>query len=288
MQLTIKYVQVYCTPRHGKMIIDLNLFLGSVSLAGIGGGLWSVEGGNYKVCESLLAASKANLYKETKVSKITKISDNDKPSYTITTSQGMNQSYDIVIVAAPLEVQSYYFSCLSCSNWPQASNNTFWQTVATFIQGEINLKHFGLESVSDVPVGIFTTENPKNYFNSIGLQQPVQDRNSTNIKEKPVRKVFSRQPLTSEQLQELFTMRNVTKSIAWLAYPDLKPAKHFTSFILDEGVFYINAIEHAASAMEMSCVGAKNAVLLAYNYCNKQKVSNEEEKRKEKTTNDEL
>lgn len=270
------------------MIIDSILFLGSVSLAGVGGGLWSVEGGNYKVCESLLASSKANLYKETKVNKITKVNTDNQPSYTITTSQGTNLSYDIVIVAAPLGVHANYFSCPSCSNWPQASNNTFWQTVATFIQGEINLEHFGFESVSDVPEGLFTTENPKNYFNSIGLQQPVQDRNSTPIKEKPVRKVFSRQPLTSEQLEELFSTRNITKSIAWLAYPDLKPAKHFTSFILDDGVFYVNAIEHAASAMEMSCVGAKNAVLLAYNYYHKQDVSHEMKKKEEKVINDEL
>ena len=53
---------------------------------------------------------------------------------------------------------------------------------------------------------------------------------------------------TDSQLNELFNSVSL-------------PEK-FWSFVLDDGVFYINAIEHSANAMETSAVSAKNAVLL--------------------------
>jgi len=51
-----------------------------------------------------------------------------------------------------------------------------------------------------------------------------------------------------------------------MAYPHYTPPEKFWSFVLDDGVFYVNAIEHSASAMEMSAVSAKNAALLAHKY----------------------
>ena len=52
---------------------------------------------------------------------------------------------------------------------------------------------------------------------------------------------------TDSQLNELFKIVSL-------------PEK-FWSFVLDDCVLYINAIEHSANAMEMSTVSAKNAVL---------------------------
>ena len=45
---------------------------GSVSLAGAQGGLWSVEGGNWRVCEGLLSNSKATVYQNTKITEVVK------------------------------------------------------------------------------------------------------------------------------------------------------------------------------------------------------------------------
>ncbi len=52
----------------------------------------------------------------------------------------------------------------------------------------------------------------------------------------------------------------------WLAYPVYNPPEECPSFVLDSGMFYINGIEKAASAMEMSAIGGKNVALLARNY----------------------
>jgi len=54
-----------------------------------------------------------------------------------------------------------------------------------------------------------------------------------------------------------------------MAYPEYVTPESFSSFVLDEGLFYVNCIEHVASAMEMSCIGAKNVSLLATDYLHK-------------------
>ena len=56
------------------------------------------------------------------------------------------------------------------------------------------------------------------------------------------------------------------KVVSWLAYPHFTPPEKFWSFALDDGVFYVSAIEHSVSAMEMSAVSAQNAALLSHKY----------------------
>jgi len=88
--------------------------------------------------------------------------------------------------------------------------------------------------------------------------------------EEPIRTwmVPAPDPLTDEQKQQMFLEVEDETSVEWLAYPvfELLQPKEFPPFVLDEGLFYINAIEKAASAMEMSAIGAKNVALLTNNY----------------------
>ena len=93
---------------------------------------------------------------------------------------------------------------------------------------------------------------------------------------KNVWKVFSRKPLTDDQKRKLFPKATGSKEVIWLAYPHYTPPEKFLPFVLDEGVFYVNAIEWAASAMEMSSLSAKNAALLTARYFNKSKPASEE------------
>ena len=84
-------------------------------------------------------------------------------------------------------------------------------------------------------------------------------------------KVFSRKPLTDDEKLKLFSESKQSKEVIWLAYPHYTPPEKFLPFILDDGVFYVNAIEWAASAMEMSALSGRNAALLTGNYLNKTK-----------------
>ena len=244
-----------------------------MSLAGAQGGLWSVEGGNKKVCEGLLASSTPTVHKQTKITEIQKVvqTAESRPKYFLKGEGEIpSDAFDAVIVAAPLEVPENYVKCVGCAVWPeQESLGTFWPTVAAFVKGEVNLSHFRFSSPEQVPEVILTTENDENFFNSIGYQEPVtaQDRREEDPTQRiAVRKVFSRSVLASPQLDELFSSREETKVVPWLAYPLYAPPEGFLPFVLDEGVFYVNAIEYAASAIEMSAIAGNNVALLAHRY----------------------
>ena len=73
-------------------------------------------------------------------------------------------------------------------------------------------------------------------------------------------KVFSQQPLSEEELNQIFKEKDQVVTCNWLAYPhySANQTKTFTNFKLEENLYHINAIEWAASAMEMSVIGAKN------------------------------
>ena len=82
-------------------------------------------------------------------------------------------------------------------------------------------------------------------------------------------KIFSREPLTSDIINKLFITGTSTPeytSVPWLAYPHYTPPEKFLPFQLDDGVFHVNAVERAASAMEMVSIGGRNVALLAHQY----------------------
>jgi len=53
------------------------------------------------------------------------------------------------------------------------------------------------------------------------------------------------------------------RSVGFYAYPTYEVPQKLHPFVLDtDGLFYINAIEQAASAMEMSMISARNVANL--------------------------
>lgn len=231
------------------------------------GDLFSVKNGNFQVCERLLKHSNANVYLNHRVNFIKKELEDGNLRYYLQNKDGESEAYDAVVVAAPLEVPQCYFECNKCSNWPdKATLGRHQNTVATFVQAYINYKRFGFEKPEDMPTDVFTTESENVPFSTIGMQLDVTGKRI----EPPLYKLFSRQLLTDDEIKEYFIVdeKNGTKRVAvsWLAYPHYTPPEIFTSFVLDTGVFYVNAIERAASAMEMSVIGGKNAALLVNDY----------------------
>ncbi|KXZ56140.1 hypothetical protein GPECTOR_1g119 [Gonium pectorale] len=78
-----------------------------------------------------------------------------------------------------------------------------------------------------------------------------------------VYKVFSREPLPPDLLSALFRGEaRVLASRRWYAYPRFNPPERFVPFVLAPGLVYGNALEPAASAMEMAAVAATNSALL--------------------------
>lgn len=53
--------------------------------------------------------------------------------------------------------------------------------------------------------------------------------------------------------------------IKWKAYPKYNTRERFDNFKLHDNLYHVNAIEWAASAMEMSAIGGKNIAIQARN-----------------------
>lgn len=229
--------------------INVHEFVGSVSMAGMDGALWCVNGGNRRVAERLLEQTTAKLIEDYVISV-----SNNQSKYTLATPT-TSDTYDYVIIATPLS-QNQRIS-LKFNNFPEPITpiGDYHQTVSTLILGQLNKKKFPEFANGDPSIIINT--NDDDFFNSIGNLQGI---NGTENRD--AWKVFSKKPLTDNEIDQLFERHTEVKIIDWLAYPRYAVPYVPRSFSLAPKLYHINAIEYAASAMEMSCIGAKNVALL--------------------------
>lgn len=258
--------------------VRINGFVGAVSLAGADPGLWAVDGGNKRVCSGLLYISKSELIS----AKVTSIAVKVRPSKTgppasfyevnyLGEDGAAHSLYDIVIIATPLhqgksDITFSGFSPPIPSHYP----GRFHQTVATLVHGLLNVSYLGTtEAAADFRVSdVLTTASENSIINSLSSLNPVHI--PSGYKPSPashhkVWKVFSPEPLTQEQLKNMFLSWDSVSETSWLAYPTYSPPQRKTPpFILDKRMYYLNAVEWAASAMEMSAISARNLALLAH------------------------
>lgn len=240
--------------------------VGAVSLAGAEPGLWNVIGGNHKVPQGLLQKSGAKLIRG-KVTTISLTSEGSPPVYQIdylpskSTSDNdlKSKEYDIVILATPLYNGLSEIKFEDFQNNVTPVENNFHLTVATFMEGKPNASYFGINGNDNLPNTFFTT-NENLFFNSFQKQNPV----SGETAEKPVYKMFSNNIPNVDQLKQLVPEWSDLRVVNWMAYPEYPSTVQLPSFTLHEQMYHVNAIEMAASAMEMSAIGAKNVALLSY------------------------
>jgi len=220
-------------------------------MAGMCGSLWSVKGGNQKVAEKLLKMSNAQLVSEY----VTQIIKNDE-SYTLLTKTRKKNTYDYVVFAAPLAENQRV--PIIFSNMPFELNKVgkYHQTVSTLIVGKIKRSIFSPLFNDHSPI-LVISNNDNAFFNSISNVEGVNETASLNVW-----KIFSQRPLYNHQIDELFESTSDVKVMDWLAYPHYQVPTESQSFHIANRLYHINAIEWAASAMEMSCIGAKNIALL--------------------------
>ena len=263
--------------------LGVNAFTCLVSLAGMEeDSLWAVVGGNRLIPETALSRSGAKLHK-CSVTSITRVERDGRVTYALQTDESDDQSspeeYDVVIVATPLYEKAIRFENFSTPMYTEdVTSTTYHRTVAEFIDGEINPAFFGVEDNDcKFPLVSLTSKFVPQApfpFCSVAINIPSEEPEAANrnytrpITEDPSRvwKVFAPRPLTREEKQQMFRKVDAEATVDWLAYPNYNPPETFPPFELDKGVFYVNGIEKAASAMEISAIGAKNCVLLAGEY----------------------
>ncbi|GFY61586.1 prenylcysteine oxidase 1 [Trichonephila inaurata madagascariensis] len=242
---------------------NISAFAGYVSLAGADPDLWSVDGGNKLVPSKLVTKSKAQLI-HGDVSEIVLKKDG---SYELTyvDESGLTtvtEGYDIIVLAAPLIKGKRNIKFTNFQKDFDQYEASYHQLTATFVKGKLNPVAFKSPYVPDE----ILTFNPDLLFNSIGKVTAVNENVQKETSD--VYKIFSNQPLLEKEIDYLFENVDIYKEIDWLAYPQYNPPEKLAPFFLYPGLYYINGIELAASAMEMSCIGSKNVALLAFNLWN--------------------
>lgn len=230
--------------------LSIHALVGSVAMAGAGDELWGVRGGNRELPKSLVEASQAKLHLNTAVTEVVK--DKDGAFKLLSDSKSLG-SFDHVVVAYPIEGSRSSVKFTNFETTPYISGNKrYHRTVATIVAGHVKSKY---RYISDI-----LTCTPSHFFTSISLLHPT----ILLVAEKyPVYKIFSPELLTKEQLNEIFEEIQHVESHDWLAYPeyDQFPPK-FPEFVLQPKLYYLNAVEWAASAIEMSLISGKNIALM--------------------------
>ena len=85
-----------------------------------------------------------------------------------------------------------------------------------------------------------------------------------------------------------FKVTDVKEKI-WKAYPFYSTESRFDKFKLYNGLYHVNAIEWAASAMEMSAIGGRNVAILAHkDFIQKCSTFKEDKSQKKKIRSTEL
>ncbi|XP_023545088.1 farnesylcysteine lyase [Cucurbita pepo subsp. pepo] len=227
--------------------VSISGLAGAVSLAGSGGGLWAVEGGNWQIAARLINHSDSTLHLQEEIESISYLGE----YYEVKSNKGNSYSCEITVVATPLDEQNIQFT-------PPIiiPKRELQHTHTTFVRGLLNPGYFGLKASSKIPKLVGTTETEDVQFSSISVLKQHDDNDMTY-------KIFSRKPMEDTLLDKIFSVRNETIRIDWAAYPHFKAPEVFAPFILDgRHLYYVNAFENAASTMETSAVAAENIARL--------------------------
>lgn len=227
--------------------LSISGLAGAVSLAGSGGGLWAVEGGNCQMAAGLINRSDVALHLHEEIESISHLGE----YYELNSTKGNSYACQITVVAAPLDELDLLFS-------PPISipERKLQHTHATFVRGALNPAYFGLDGVSKIPELVATIEDPDLPFTCVSVLKQHDENDFTY-------KIFSRKPMTDTLLDDIFSVRKETIRIDWGAYPHYKAPEVFAPFILDgRHLYYVNAFENAASTMETSAVAAENVARL--------------------------
>lgn len=220
---------------------------GAVSLAGSGGDLWAVEGGNWQMAAGLVNRSDVTLHLQEEIESVTNLGG----FYELNSTKGNSYTCQVTVVATPLDELNIQFTPVI-----SIPERKLQHTHATFVRGLLNPTYFGLDAVSDIPELVGTIESPELPFTCISVLKEHSAEDMTY-------KMFSRQSLTDTLLDQIFSIRKETLRINWGAYPHYHAPEKFASFMLDDmNLYYVNAFENAASTMETSAVAAENIARL--------------------------
>ena len=173
--------------------------------------------------------------------------------------------FDAVIIAAPLTRDKSRLEVRGLET--VTAPGRYHRTVSTLVRGRLNLTSLGVGE-NHRPTSHYIFVSRQLPFWSVELMTPVDYDPQSDEELEPVYRLFSHSPLSRDTISAVFSSVLAVREEDWLAYPLYSTQDDFSTFQPSPGLFYINRIEWAASAMEMSVIGARNVVNLVTMYFN--------------------
>lgn len=266
---TREMIEAATRVNYGQNVDKIHGLEGAVSMAA--NGVSSVKGGNWQVFSNFLNASGASVYLNTNVKFITK-----KPgkNWVVETSNGKAKEYKNVIIAAPFHQTgiTLYSPTLDkkekiLQHIPPQPYVHLHVTLLSTTAKHPNSEYFNLPANQKVPTTVLTTydavrsRNGKEpEFNSLSYHGLVR-KPEEGVETEYLVKIFSQQEISDEWLANMFSGKvGWVHRKLWQSYPILPPTTSFPSVILDDGLYYVNAMEPFISTMETMTIASRNVV----------------------------
>jgi beta-glucanase (GH16 family) len=248
----------------------------------------SVPTGNSDLVKALFKAADATTMVNEKVVSIQKNQPtapgtHTQPTFTVTTSTGLVEEFDAVMIAAPLEVTN--ITWINFDNNINASsmlNRHYYPWYVTVVEADrINPTQFQPQSnTTALPHILLTNAQGTTATTPWVCIQPVgkHGKNGTHINStKNVFLIYSDQSIQHNVtlLKSIVVHPNMETLVEqhWPytfahLYPTSSAAGKKTEqpIVLSPGIYNLNALESLASAMEVSSIAAHNSARLAYEY----------------------
>lgn len=257
---------------------NINALAGLVSLCPtVTGEVVSVKEGNAAMAVAMLQAAEARLVLNVTVGTVQIVAGGEgkKKSYRLLREDGQpvlmrhedeeeeEEEFDAVVIATP-----FAFSKLAVVGLDKESviaelpPKAFTTTHATFIQGRVRPGFFGPSTLQQqrIPSSVYVVENASVPISSLSLHITLNATNGTAIY-----KLFSSALLEDSFVDSVFlTGWEELHHREWQAYPSYHSPEKITPFLVKSGEYicYVNALETAVSAMEISAIAARNCALL--------------------------
>jgi len=250
---------------YAQTIDSIHALEAACSLAADGG--VSVSGGNWQIFEQFVKRSGAQVFLNTEVLGIERLSDH---GWTVVTAKE-RRNYDAVIIATPYHTSHISLPVDLSSLIPPQPYIHLHVTLLTTTAATPNPEYFGYKPGSRTPTMVLTSFDGARQggnapeFNSLTYHGPATfAKNETHDKQQTnewVVKIFSMERISDEWLSGMF--QNEVGWVLrkeWDSYPVLPPTTVFPPVKLDDGLFYVNAFEPFISAMETETLASRNVV----------------------------
>jgi len=245
-------------------------------------GAMQIEGGNWQIFASMLEASSADPHLNTTVAKISKQKDS---TYVLTLADGCNNTFDEVILAAPLQ-----YTDLVIDPKPRHTPDVipYAKLYTTLFASPYRLDPlaFNMPPGKAVPQYVLTTlppsEIPEDNVGSPGFFSISIHNQFVNLDSRPQRleyvyKIFSPMRVDADLLAHILGHKvntheadhgDINGTVSWIhhkiwqSYPREYPRVTFEEIKLDDGLWYTSGIESLISTMETSALSGKNVARL--------------------------